>query len=118
MRALPIQQPFAELIFLGRKTVEYRSRPTNVRERVFIYATKNGPDPDEAAAWVKDKYGIDLDMADLPRGVLVGTVEITGCQEAQDRPGEFEWLLAEPQRLDRPQKPKKMPCSGGFFYPF
>jgi hypothetical protein len=119
VRALPIQQPFVELIFLGRKTVEYRSRPTNVRERVFVYATKSGPDLDEAAAWVGKNYGVKIDPASFAaRGVLVGTVEIVGCRPAKGRKGVFEWLLAKPERLAKPQRPKKMPCSGGFFYPF
>ena len=117
MRALPVQHPFAELILRGLKTVEYRGRPTNIRERVFLYATKNTPDPEEAAAWVREEYGIDLDVANLPRGVLVGTVEIVGCRPSK-RKGVFEWLLARPERLPKPQPPKRMPCSGGFFNPF
>lgn len=41
MRALSIRQPFAELILAGRKTVEYRSRPTRIiGERFLIYAGK------------------------------------------------------------------------------
>ena len=41
MRALSIRQPFAELILAGRKTVEYRTRPTRViGERFWIYASR------------------------------------------------------------------------------
>jgi hypothetical protein len=49
---------------------------------------------------------------------LVGTVEIVGCQESKDRPGVYEWKLADPERLAQPRKPTKMPCCGGFFNPF
>ena len=41
MRALSIRQPFAELILRGIKTVELRSRSTNILgERFYIYAAK------------------------------------------------------------------------------
>ena len=41
MRALSVRQPFAELILRGIKTVEYRSRATNIiGERFYIYASK------------------------------------------------------------------------------
>jgi hypothetical protein len=39
MRALSIHQPYAEQILRGKKKVEYRSRPTNIRERIYIYAS-------------------------------------------------------------------------------
>ena len=44
MRALSIRQPYAEQILRGTKRFEYRSRPTTIRERVYIYASlKPGP---------------------------------------------------------------------------
>ena len=39
MRALSIRHPYAEQILRGKKKAEYRSRPTNIRERVYIYAS-------------------------------------------------------------------------------
>ncbi len=38
-RALNIRQPYAEQIMRGTKRVEYRTQPTKVRERVYIYAS-------------------------------------------------------------------------------
>jgi len=38
-RAISIRQPWVELILQGTKRTEYRSRPTNIRERVYIYAS-------------------------------------------------------------------------------
>ncbi|PYQ88659.1 MAG: hypothetical protein DMG02_17325 [Acidobacteria bacterium] len=32
-RAISIRQPYVELILRGKKTREFRSRPTNIRER-------------------------------------------------------------------------------------
>ena len=128
-RALPIHQPFAELIFLSgqhRKTEEYRSRATTVRERVYVYACSGGDRlTEEDEELIKGEYGVVfrkgnpgfkyIDLDSLPRGVLVGTVEITHCEGDF---GEYQWHLAKPQRLPTPKKPTKKPVSGGFFYPF
>ncbi len=38
MRALSIRQPHAEAIMRRVKPIEYRTRPTHIRERVYIYA--------------------------------------------------------------------------------
>ena len=48
-RAISIRQPWVELILRGDKQKEFRSRPTNIRERVYIYAS-NSP-ADWPAAW-------------------------------------------------------------------
>jgi hypothetical protein len=90
--ALSIQQPNAEQILRGKKKIEYRSRPTSKRERVYIYASKT---PHTPQSWKE----IGLSPDDLPTGVLVGTVEIVGCQY---RRGEYQWRLARPKRLKRP----------------
>ena len=126
MRALSIRQPWAELIMRRLKTVEYRSRFTRIRGRVYVYASLGGPknlDPD-TERFCKKKYGVVflpngraahcLDYDRLPRGVLVGTVEVVDCQ-GED--GKFEWHLRKPERALRLLKPKKHP-QPGFFYPF
>ena len=107
MRALSIRQPYVEQILRGKKKVEYRSRSTNIRERVYIYASMN---PGVTEAWEE----IKLQPGDLPTGVLVGTVEITDCT---GKPGDYEWHLAKPERLKRNLKPKKHP-QPAWFYPF
>jgi hypothetical protein len=40
MRALSIRQPHAEAIMRGIKKIEYRSAPTRIRGRIYIYAAK------------------------------------------------------------------------------
>ena len=35
-RALSVHQPYAERIMRGTKRVEFRSRPTNIRERAYV----------------------------------------------------------------------------------
>jgi hypothetical protein len=107
MRALSIRQPYAEQILLGKKKFEYRSRPTNIRERVFIYASLTPGYPED---WEKMK----MKHGDLPTGVLVGTVEIKDCT---GEPGNYEWHLAKPERLKQVLKPKKHP-QPAWFYPF
>jgi hypothetical protein len=126
MRALSIRQPWAELILRGHKTIEVRSRRTNLRERVFIYAGLNRIEPEEEAR-ISARFGIDVD--DLPRGVLVGTVAIVGCLPLKEDDGEaacfdiadtagfYAWLLARPQRAEDLVKPKNQP-QPMFFNPF
>ena len=126
MRALSIRQPWAELILRGHKIIEVRSRRTHLRERVFIYAAFNRIEPQEEVR-IAQEYGIDVD--DLPRGVLVGTVVIVGCQPLQqddsqaacfeitETHGFYGWLLARPQRAEELVKPKNQP-QPMFFNPF
>jgi hypothetical protein len=126
MRALSIRQPWAELILLGHKTIEVRSRRTNLRERVFIYAALNRIEQAEEVR-IAAEFSIDVDG--LPRGVLVGTVAIVGCLhlkqddsraaccEIADIDGFYGWLLARPQRTEELVKPKNQP-QPMFFNPF
>src|SRR5208337_1588879 len=109
--ALSIRQPSAQLIILGHKTIEVRSRRTHLRERVFIYAGLNRIEPAEEAR-IAQEYGIDVNG--LSRGVLVGTVKIEGCLplkeddsqaacfEIAKTHGFYAWLLARPERAENP----------------
>lgn len=105
MLALSIRQPWAELVMLGIKAVEFRSRLTHVRGRILIYAslTKGWRGEEEAAA-IGRTYDIDLES--LPRGFLIGSVEIIGCTPGD---GEFEWHLKNPERLATPVKLTRRP---------
>ncbi len=100
-RAISIRQPYAEQILRGIKVREYRTVPTNIRERVYIYASQKPGD------WhLYDLLGYDA--AKLPRGVLIGTVEITGC-ECHSKAGCYAYLLTGPRRLRTKLKPKNQP---------
>ncbi len=102
MKALSIRQPYAELIMRGDKKIEYRSRNTNVRERVYIYASLTPADTEEFE-------DIGLKPGDLPTGVIIGTVEIVGCNEEKGYFDSYEWHLANPERLEKPVKPDNHP---------
>lgn len=98
--ALSVRQPHAEAILRGIKTIEYRSGPTSRRGRVLLYASRIPVD--DVPHWMK-KYGItDVKYDDLPRGVLVGSVEVYGCDGG-------EWYLRYPQRATKLLVPKNRP---------
>jgi hypothetical protein len=107
MSALSLQQPNAEQILRGVKKIEYRTRPTSKRERVYIYASLK---PAASEAWEE----IGLTPGDLPTGVIVGTVEIVGCS-LED--GQYNWTLAKPIRLKIGKKPQNHP-QPTWFFPF
>ena len=92
VRAISIRQPYMELILRGKKRIEYRSTPTSIRERVYLYASSRPAD--DADAWRKAK----ADPGDLPSGEIVGTVEIAGCRISRFE-GCYEYLLVRPRRL-------------------
>lgn len=106
-RTLSIRQPYAEQIILGIKTEEYRSIPTNIRERIYIYASNTLDEADESTKGIKN--------TDLPRGVIIGSVEITGCYGSKT--DGYAWTLKSPERLSEYVKPIKKP-QPVWFYPF
>ena len=104
-RAISIRQPWVELILRGKKKAEYRSRPTNIRERVFIYASL------APAASPQAWRQVGKQPDDLATGAIVGTVEIADCQWS-DREGCYAYALRNPKRLRRPLYPKNQPQPG------
>jgi hypothetical protein len=106
------------LILFGHKTIEVRSRRTHLRERVHIYAGLNRIEPQEEAR-IAQEYGINVN--DLPRGVLVGTVQIIGCRDlamsdseaaciqVDAGSGYYAWVLDRPMRAEVLVKPTRQP---------
>ena len=68
MKALSIRQPWADLILQGRKTIELREWGTTHRGLLAIHAAKR--------VEIGACHQWDLNPEALPRGALVGTVEV------------------------------------------
>lgn len=70
---------------LGEKDTEYRSRVTSVRGRIAIYALLSNENLEDAELF-------ELSFDKVPRGVIIGTVELFGCDGGK-------WKLREPDVL-------------------
>lgn len=109
---LAVRQPWPHFIFNCGKDIENRSRRTNIRGRVLILASQ-GMTQAEFADGI-DTYSrirntgapvplLRVDMADLPRGGIVGSVEIVDCVERSDSPwffGPYGYVLRDPRPLN------------------
>jgi len=100
LRAISIRQPYVEQILRGLKTIEYRSKPTRIRERVYLYASLT-PGGD-----AEDWRSVEASPGGLPVGVIVGSVEIVDCR-GED--GDYEYDLERPVRLGTPLQAKNQP---------
>jgi len=125
MKALSIRQPWASLILKARKDVENRCWPTKYRGRILIHAAKGMTREEHEDAIYFAVHAIragepggtahtttlrELGFAfeDLPRGGIIGSVEIVDCVSSSSSPwfvGEFGFLLRDPRPLPfRPWK--------------
>jgi hypothetical protein len=102
MRALSIRQPHAEAIMRGVKPVEYRSGPTHVRGRVMIYASLGRYSRMEEAEMMAGYRIRDVACDDLPRGVIVGIVDLYDCDDG-------DWYVRNPERASQLVRPRNQP---------
>jgi hypothetical protein len=102
-RAISIRQPYVEQILRGDKTEEYRSQKTNIRERVYLYASRNSSEYEE-----ESYREMGEEPGSFPTGLIVGIVEIVDCQW-KDEMECFAFALAKPERLDAFLKPTNQP---------
>lgn len=124
--ALGIRQPWAELILRGLKTIEIRSSQTHIRGPIYVYASKKLAKTHHAE---KAAGEANLNVEELPTGVLIGTVEIVDSfpvtqkhaaasgVPAEILKGKYGWELAKPQRMQKLIVPDYLPY-GVWFYPF
>jgi len=124
--ALSIQQPWAELILQGSKTIEVRKRATRIRGTVYLYAGRQFSTL--ACAWVPLADG-RVSPEGFPQGGLVGQVDLLDCRPARPDDfrmacvsadllhGRYSWVLGNAVRF-----PKLIPVTclpfGPWFYPF
>jgi hypothetical protein len=123
MNALSIRQPWAHLILHGGKDIENRTWPTRVRGRILIHAAKGMTiaEWEDALLFAHRNCGVprstlagDFERDGLPRGGIVGSVEIVDCVRSSASPwfvGDYGFVLRDPIVLPF------MPCTGrlGFF---
>ncbi len=128
MKALSLYQPWALLVVLGVKRYETRAWSTPYRGPLAIHASRSFPDAARALcerAPVRDllREAGFLDKWELPRGVVLGTVELLDCLPVEElpplddgerslgdfRPGRFAWLLGRPQRFAVPRLQRGWP---------
>jgi 3-methyladenine DNA glycosylase Mpg len=74
----------------GIKNEEYRSIPTNVRGKIYIYALYT-------LSAIVGSVGLRVQNEDLPQRVIIRSVEITRC-ESNKRTG-YARLFANQERL-------------------
>jgi hypothetical protein len=125
MKALSIRQPWASLILKAGKDVENRCWPTRFRGRILIHAAKGmtrgehedaidfavcaikAAEPRDGAKMTTLRE-LGFSFEDLPRGGIIGSVEIVDCVSVCASPwfvGEYGFLLRDPQPLPfRPWK--------------
>lgn len=91
IRVLAVRQPWASLIVEGLKTIEVRTRNTNIRGPVAIYAGWHIPNEAEQGSFLRMIYNMESDkkltsaerrhledtLYQAPHGQILGTVEIT-----------------------------------------
>lgn len=117
--ALTVRQPWTWSIMFLSKDIENRDWPTRIRGRIFLHAAK-GMTCDEWDDGFHTARGIigqrpEMEgqafpkFVDLPRGGIVGTLEIVGCVTSSASPwffGRYGFVLRDPRPIPF------VPCKG------
>ena len=107
-RAITIQQPFVEEILFGLKKYEYRSRPTKILDKVYLYAS---PRPRELSRCKKRGYK----LGDIPSGFILGSIEISECKYF-NKYKCYGYKSTNPKKYKKLIKPKNQPQPYWFFH--
>ena len=109
--ALSIRQPWASLILLAGKDIENRTWETRVRGPILIHAAKGMTKKEyikarafaSFATCILDPVRLDvLELAHLPRGGIIGSVNLVDCVYQSDSPwfqGPYGFALRDPKPL-------------------
>jgi hypothetical protein len=110
MKALSVQQPWAQLIANGEKSLEVRIRRTHYRGPLVICASGR-----PAPLHVAELYSLSMLRAKAPRGCTICIVDLVDCIEGKpehaahtggvDPTGQWCWVLKNPRALE--QRPVK-----------
>lgn len=136
LKALTVKQPYAELLAVGAKKYETRSKPAKYRGPIAIHAGKDTLSyavlmtettvVSDSGAWHKRRDAIRaaLDAAnlwDIAFGAIIAYADIVNCYPVEDvkdltenermfgdwTPGRYAWEIAHVVRLPTP-----IPCKG------
>jgi hypothetical protein len=105
MKALSVRQPWAELIALGRKTIEVRSRTTHYRGRLLICSGLNRSKFGTPMHGPIGEVGVAVCLVELldSRVLTVTDSALTGYEVTQDPAFplkmQWAWVLGSPVRL-------------------
>src|SRR5882724_8098012 len=107
--ALYVRQPWAHAILRGGKTIENRSWPTGLRGTIALHAgrTMDPNDIDTFFRFIEDRglsgaWVARGTVESLPRGAIVGVVDIIDCVRASASPwfeGPYGFVLANPRAI-------------------
>jgi len=109
--ALSIRQPWASLILLAGKDIENRTWETRVRGPILIHAAKRMTKREYTEAMAFASFAtcilapvrLDaLELAHLPRGGIIGSVNLVDCVYQSDSPwfqGPYGFALRDPKPL-------------------
>lgn len=115
MKLLTIKQPWASLICLGIKDVENRTWRQNslIGERLLIMASKKDEEMDTTNEKWREEYqrlvadGIVPPLNELPKGVIVGYVDVVSIEELSDSiwaadSSHLKYVLKNPHLFQTP----------------
>ena len=111
MKAYTVYQPYAYATVAGLKHYETRPRRTNIRGRVAVHAGRLDEVHATKSLSNRDFWAVMEAIGgktDLPRGAVIGTVEIVDCVPVEEivntlserervlgdySPGRFAWVI-------------------------
>ncbi len=77
VKVLSLKQPWAELIVLGKKTIELRKWSTNLRGEFYIHASMNTN--------IEKCYELGIDPSSLKVGAIIGKAELVNIKQYNSR---------------------------------
>lgn len=101
MKALTVRQPWAWLIVIGYKDVENRTWRTAYRGRFLIHAAQKVDE--QAMAKYARLFPLNRHVQLLPRGALIGAVNLVDCVEWCNSPwftGPVGWVLEGAEEIE------------------
>ena len=100
MHALSVRQPFATLIAVGKKTIEWRSRVWNYRGPVVICASKNPRVKAENGLYLPT--GAELCIVELKDCRLMTKQDLHAacCENYKGRVDGYAWVLENAREVE------------------